>query len=231
MSASAPAPPDPWDDQPSTSKSIAISAAAAAVPKPSRGVVDDWEDDSDSDVDADAGGGGEAERDTRNQKIWENANTRAPMPHLVLSSSSTTQPPTSLPPAIFQAPIRILKRNPASASASPSPGQSGAGTPAQESLAEREARYQAARQRIFADTVESGDASRGAANTLGLQGGGKAGGERDQAQVGVIRNPLGPGAAAGAADERRSASRGFGGRRKRGSGSGSASPRVPPRMG
>ncbi|TFY71770.1 hypothetical protein EVG20_g1226 [Dentipellis fragilis] len=181
----AAASPDPWD-QPSrpivderphvTDIGVDIGQSTQAQRRPgAAGVVDDWEDDSDPE--------GETEAD--NQKIWDDAirhvahllrnecytdrNTRAPMPQLVLSSSSTTQPPTSLPPTIFQAPIRILKRNPNSAS--PSPAQSGSGTPTQESLAEREARYQAARQRIFADTNIRGRARRCQCAYIGLTGG------------------------------------------------------------
>jgi hypothetical protein len=67
------------------------------------------------------------------------------MPALVISrgaSSSVTTPtlPLNQPP-----PMRILKRP----SGSPSPASTSASTPTGETLQEREARYQAARERIF----------------------------------------------------------------------------------
>ena len=79
--------------------------------------------------------------------IWLR-NTKSPMPQLVISRSSTSAtvvPPP--PPTIIQAPMRILKRptptttlsNNSSASPSPVP----------QTMAEREAKYQEARERIF----------------------------------------------------------------------------------
>src|SRR5258705_484485 len=100
------------------------------------------------------------------------------MPHLLISQSSTGPPQASLPLAAFQAPIRILKRAPPS----PSAGSGGSNTPSttKQSLAEREARYQAARDRIFADG-ESGKAE------TQEKSGGRAG-----ESITVVRNPRGP---------------------------------------
>ncbi|KAG6882102.1 hypothetical protein C0993_011895, partial [Termitomyces sp. T159_Od127] len=75
-----------------------------------------------------------------------NAKAPNPMPELVIAPSATSSnhvvPP---PPAAFQPTMRILKRPGADASSKPAtPPPSSA-----ESLREREARYQAARERIF----------------------------------------------------------------------------------
>lgn len=79
-------------------------------------------------------------------------NKKAPMPELVISGSGTglAFPP---PPAAFQPALKILKR----ATTGPALPSSSAPSPAdvQKSYAEREAKYQAARQRIFNDTVPS----------------------------------------------------------------------------
>ncbi|KAJ7072765.1 hypothetical protein C8F01DRAFT_1243789 [Mycena amicta] len=84
------------------------------------------------------------------------------MPTVVLTSTSA---PVPLAPAAFQPQLRILKRPTTATAPAPAPP-----TPPGESLKEREARYQAARERIFGteDTVEKK----------------KAGG--------VVRNPKGP---------------------------------------
>ncbi|EMD37137.1 hypothetical protein CERSUDRAFT_95399 [Gelatoporia subvermispora B] len=123
---------DSWDDPVPTSQPTRSTAAAQVV-------RDDWDDDDE-------------EEDEDPQKLWETANKKAPMPQLVLSSSSTTTsvPP---PPAAFQPTLRILKRP------SASPGSSITNIPTQaekqRSYAEREAQYQAARERIFQDKSKS----------------------------------------------------------------------------
>ncbi|KAK0223937.1 hypothetical protein IW262DRAFT_1370017 [Armillaria fumosa] len=150
---------DDWD-APSASTPVTTRAAAP--------VRDDWEDDEDED-EAQA----EAPTEEANQRLWNDANTKpaAPMPTVV--SSSTPTPP----PAAFQPAMRILKRpgtgTVANAAAAPSAGEEG-------SFREREARYQAARERIF-------------------------GGEREQATGAstVLRNPRGGSAEKGFTGARR----------------------------
>ncbi|OBZ66703.1 SUZ domain-containing protein 1 [Grifola frondosa] len=122
-------PADPWDD----AFPAPISSRRAA---PVQTVPDDWDDD-------------EPEEDVMvedAQRVWEDANKKAPMPELVISGSSTTTT-VSPPPAAFQPALRILKRpNAATATSSSSFTPS---SDAQKSYAEREAQYHAARERIF----------------------------------------------------------------------------------
>ncbi|KAJ7196168.1 hypothetical protein B0H12DRAFT_1331695 [Mycena haematopus] len=126
---------------------IVFAPRQARRPAP---VSDDWEDDDDKDG-------------LDNQQIWHDANTRAPMPHLITSPAAPTPPAAALPPA-----MRILKRP----SAAPLPRPRPPAAPG-ETLRERGARYQAARDRIFA---------------------GSADGVNDKQSVGagVVRNPKGP---------------------------------------
>jgi len=113
------------------------SAHPSAIP-------DDWDEATSS-----------SEED--NQKIWDDANNKAPMPQLVVTSSRTGSLPSVVPPAsAFQSPIRILKRSVAAT-------QRGANDDSPTSVltgtfAERSARYDAARERIFAGTTEGGTA-------------------------------------------------------------------------
>jgi len=125
-------------------------------------------------------------------------NKKAPMPQFVTGTGSGVVPP----PSAFQSPIRILKRavaqtgkcagddSPASANTS------GTGT-----FAERSARYNAARERIFAGTAEA-NVGRGEGGPIPA----------------IIRNPKGPEDAQGANEQGKEGSRGFGTRaRVRGS--------------
>lgn len=95
------------------------------------------------------------------------------MPHIQPASTSSlgTLPP---PAAAFEAPLRILKRPSASESKSPSPldGQT------QVSFKEREAQYQAARERIF------GDNARDKAVPISDK--------PKTARASIIRDPIGP---------------------------------------
>lgn len=160
---------DSWDRPSGCSRSNHILRR----PVPAQSVPDDWDND-DEDEEED------------NQKIWENANTRAPMPELLISSSSTTS--TAVPPSAtaFQAPMRILKRPSQNSSSNSSSSQ----TPT-ESLAQREARYQAARERIFGGD----DGSRSNVSDSG-SGKSKRDGEVRKGSpslpVNVLRNPIGP---------------------------------------
>ncbi|KAJ7323811.1 hypothetical protein DFH08DRAFT_886968 [Mycena albidolilacea] len=147
-----------WDQAaPST------SSRRPPVPKTVVPVSDDWEDD-------------EELEEEDNQRVWADANSRAPMPSLIISGSSTTSsaaaPP---PPAAFQPAMRILKR-PSNAGPAAAPPPVAAG----ETLKEREARYQAARERIFGSDSDGGASS--------------PGDKKDKKAGGVVRNPRGPAA-------------------------------------
>lgn len=118
-------------------------------------------------------------------------NTRAPMPELVLSSSNSTSLVASPPAVILQAPMRILKRPTASLN-------SGSNLTPQENvetLAEREVRYQAARERIFGGE-EGGDKKISGKGNVTAKRGARGSQDGDlQGQVSVVnvvRNPLGP---------------------------------------
>ncbi|KAN0136824.1 hypothetical protein V8E53_005265 [Lactarius tabidus] len=99
------------------------------------------------------------------------------MPELVLTSSGSGSTRNLVPPAsAFQAPVRILKRSlvPAQKLTNASPSSSAT----LETFAEKSARYNAARERIFADTIEG---------KVKIVGGGEGG-----AASLVVRNPKGP---------------------------------------
>lgn len=122
------------------------------------------------------------------------------MPQLVVTSSRTGSISSVVPPAsAFQSPVRILKRSPAPTQHSAnddSPTSDFTGT-----FAERSARYNAARERIFAGATEGGAA-------VGEGG----------AVTAIIRNPKGPEHAQGPNGRDREGSQGFGPRiGKRGS--------------
>lgn len=166
---------------------------------------DDWDTDE-PDVE-------DATDPEANQKIWNNAyvrfpstlfnsfqtlaytrsNAQAPMPNLVISpsqTSSATPGLSALPPAAFQAPIRILKRSQASTASSASASSSSSDlSRGGSTFAEREARYQAARDRIFhggedaKDQTSSGESIRAGP---GVEGRTSNGG------VSVVRAPRGP---------------------------------------
>jgi hypothetical protein len=122
------------------------------------------------------------------------------MPQVVVTSSRAgTAIPSVVPPAsAFQPPIRILKRSVASTQNCPNDDSSTFAS-TETSLAERAARYDAARERIFGGTTEA-----------------SAEGSREGVPVSVvIRNPKGPEHVQGLDKE---GSQGFGVRaRKRGS--------------
>ncbi|SRR6266550_8664415 len=80
--------------------------------------------------------------------LCRNAKTAAPMPTIVSASSTGQALP---PPAAFQPVLRILKRpSPSSSTSEPNSSTSDPST-----LKDREARYQAARERIFAADSEN----------------------------------------------------------------------------
>lgn len=108
------------------------------------------------------------------------------MPELVISASNATSTIVSPPPAAFQPALRILKRPTASSASSPSSVATGA-SDAQKSFAEREAQYQAARERIFGGAADGSTAglTRTTANSRGISP------SMTGAAI-VTRNPLGP---------------------------------------
>ncbi|KAI9068655.1 hypothetical protein FKP32DRAFT_1587507 [Trametes sanguinea] len=138
-------------------------------------VRDDWDDDE-----------ADLPEEEDPQRLWEEANARAPVPQVVIAGSSTSAA-LSAPPAAFQPVMRILKRP----SASPSPSSSSSGSPtandqsASKSYAEREARYQAARERIFGE-------SRPATEATDAQPPETGGGAAVPTPVRITREPRGP---------------------------------------
>ncbi|KAK7040718.1 hypothetical protein VNI00_009624 [Paramarasmius palmivorus] len=114
------------------------------APKPKAVVRDDWEDDEDDD---------ELPDEETNKKIWADADSKVPAPMPVVNVSSSRSVASPPPAAAFQPALKILKR--------PTPNQTNVDSrtpsPASaESLKDREARYQAARNRIFGRESESG---------------------------------------------------------------------------
>jgi hypothetical protein len=106
------------------------------------------------------------------------------MPTIVTTSASSVNPLP--PPAAFQPTLRILKRPSPSSSTPSTPGlPSGTSTldASGGNLKEREARYQAARERIFGGAEQAGaSASSHASN-----------GNGSQPAAHVVREPRGPG--------------------------------------
>ncbi|KZO89642.1 hypothetical protein CALVIDRAFT_543398 [Calocera viscosa TUFC12733] len=185
--------------------------------QPTYTVPDDWEADTN-------------EEDKDNKDIWEEAsvhpsapvvvlsfnvlcsNSKAPMPQIVIAASASPAPP----PTAFAPSMRILKRP---QSASPKPATAAA---PQKSLAEREAEYKAARDRIFAANPGTAPSSSSTAGTSGSSSTGtratSAGADKapsaknkldkpDKQPDTVVRQPRGPSSNSG---------RGFGNRRTQG---------------
>jgi hypothetical protein len=143
------------------------------------------------------------------------SNTRAPMPELIISTSNTA--PTAVPPPVtaFQTPMRILKRP---SSQNSNSNSTSSHTPI-ETLAQKEARYQAARERIFGGDDVSGsnisDSGNGSSKRVQK-------GNTSSPSVNVVRNPTGPSENLGGSDSGR-VSKGF----KRRSTKGPVSPEQP----
>ncbi|KAI0718514.1 hypothetical protein C8T65DRAFT_638219 [Cerioporus squamosus] len=106
------------------------------------------------------------------------------MPELVMAGSSTSNAVVSPPPEALQPVLRILKRPtaiPTSSSSSTPPPD-----PDANSYAAREARYQAARERIFGDSSPvPGTSDQQTANS-------KSGPQKAPASVQIAREPKGP---------------------------------------
>ncbi|THH08985.1 hypothetical protein EW145_g2344 [Phellinidium pouzarii] len=131
---------DPWEQSSSSIDAFAphnarsISSKAKAKPVP-----DDWDNDEDD----------EDEEEVDNAAVWRNADSKTPMPEVVLGTSTSSVAP--LPPSAFQAPLRILKRPTSSFNGNGPSMISDAYS--QKSLKDREAAYQAARARIFGEAA------------------------------------------------------------------------------
>ncbi|KAF9645237.1 hypothetical protein BDM02DRAFT_3271842 [Thelephora ganbajun] len=181
---------NPWAQQPTSvsahdDTSSARNLAQAKVKLTH--VPDDWDNDDE-------------EEETDSQKIWETANTKSPMPQLMISRSSTSATVFSPPPStLIQAPIRILKRP---TPTTPSNNSSVSPSPVPQTLAEREAKYQEARERIFGSSTPS------------EQDGPTTKTPSPKPVPNVIRNPTGPDTNAPGPNS--STSQGFSGRRGRG---------------
>ncbi|KAG2749715.1 hypothetical protein P692DRAFT_20778534 [Suillus brevipes Sb2] len=167
---------DVWDQPSDHSRlcSYPPGAATKSQRKPQQVVPDDWDNDEDEEEDS--------------AKVWEDANNKAPMPELIISPSSTGTCVVPPPPAAFQPTMRILKR--------PSPSQSASNSSTslslqtRNTLAEREAQYQEARNRIFGTTSEHG--SDDLESRFGVRDGSGKGADARSAASAVLRTPTGP---------------------------------------
>jgi SUZ domain len=158
------------------------------------------------------------------------------MPQLVVTSTRTGSiSPGVVPPAsAFQSPIRILKRSTAPAPTGPTQKKGDGGDASDSSspsspasaapmsagtFAERSARYNAARERIFAAGATEASSSAGPGMGSSSTGeGGVTGGAGAGAVSAIIRNPKGPEPVQGPNAQGRGGSQGFGMRTgKRGS--------------
>ncbi|KAG1752063.1 hypothetical protein EDB19DRAFT_1903463 [Suillus lakei] len=160
--------------QGSTSADVWDQPSARLLWKPQQVVPDDWDNDEDEEEDS--------------AKVWEEANNKTPMPDLVISPSSTGTCVVPPPPAAFQPMMRILKRPSPSQSASNSTTSLSSQT--RNTLAEREAQYQEARNRIFGTTTERGGDDL-ESRRRARDGSGK-GEDAGFAASAVLRTPTGP---------------------------------------
>ncbi|KAG6825565.1 hypothetical protein H0H92_003243 [Tricholoma furcatifolium] len=193
---------------PSWDQSKLPSTSRRKIPVQTK-VPDDCDDDDDE---------GGLVTEESNQRIWDDANTKAPnpMPELIIAPSAKSISHVVPPPAgVFQPTMRILKRpsSTTSKSATPPPSSS------TETLKEREARYQAARDRIFGpdsspNTPMGEEPLRNASQSpppINFSG------KRDRTKpstppaTGVVRNPRGP--PSGSVTMEQTIPRGFGGQR------------------
>jgi hypothetical protein len=112
-------------------------------------------------------------------------NNKAPMPELIISPSSTGTSVVPPPPAAYQPTMRILKRPSPSQTASNSTTSLSSQT--RNTLAEREAQYQEARNRIFGTPSEGcGDELESGRRVRSPNAGGATAGSA------VLRTPVGP---------------------------------------
>ncbi|KAI6014474.1 hypothetical protein BKA83DRAFT_4347546 [Pisolithus microcarpus] len=170
--------------------------------KTTRAIREDWDADDDDDdddgsettsatttpqqtADSDVG---VTERDN-NVDMWHEANVRTPMPEVVINPSSTGHSTIAPPAAALRPQLRILKRP----SQSHSPSNSSSTLPTKSTLAQREAQYLEARNRIFGventstSEVTTEQSSNPAATTDSQHNI-----PHQQSAVTVLRDPLGP---------------------------------------
>ncbi|KAG6330298.1 hypothetical protein ID866_8792 [Astraeus odoratus] len=175
---------------------------------PSHIVRDDWDaDDDENEDEIQQPGEGNAvvgkAVEEENVRIWHDANAKAPMPDLVITPSTTGGVTIALPAAALKPALRILKRPSQSQSQTPalqSPSTSASSSPSTSqrgTLAEREAQYLEARNRIFG--VASSPPSLDQSSTNGSTSRPGATSEiSDQLNasntpvITVVRDPLGP---------------------------------------
>ncbi|KAL5514760.1 hypothetical protein ACEPAG_2076 [Sanghuangporus baumii] len=147
--------PDPWSYSKNTNRRSSRTRNMRA-PTTAKHVPDAWDDDEGDE-------GEEEEKEVEmsrprvdNRTLWNDANTRQPMPEVILRTSSTSAS-AAPPPEVLQQPMRILKRPSASSSAT-SVNNTGSASGVT-TLRDREAAYEAARARIFGGGKdgESGD--------------------------------------------------------------------------
>ncbi|KAI6144978.1 hypothetical protein BKA82DRAFT_27771 [Pisolithus tinctorius] len=169
-------------------------------------IRDDWDADDDDDDDDDGDHSGETSTTTAPQQtvdmnvravqndfdadVWREANTRAPMPEVIINPSGTRNGTTAPPVAALIPQMRILKRPSQSQSSNLS---SSSAPPTQSTFAQREAQYLEARNRIFGvsnqspasdvATVQSSDPTATADIRHNVS---------RQSVVTVLRDPLGP---------------------------------------
>ncbi|EGN92178.1 hypothetical protein SERLA73DRAFT_191526 [Serpula lacrymans var. lacrymans S7.3] len=196
---------DSWD-HPTFSDPQSSATYISRRKVPTQHVPDDWDNDDDDD-------------EPENSKVWDDANKNEPMPDLIISPSSTGQPLVSPPLSVFQSPMRILKRPSPVSGSSITSNSSQDSYSSRHTLAEREAQYKAARDRIFGGSTQAGDGgivadfdgSEHLDDGKAKRNGSKA---EKETSITVVRNPLGPSDAdsSNVADKITSA-KGFGGRR------------------
>lgn len=176
---------DSWGEPVATT-----SSSNPLIKKKAAPVVDDWDNDED------------LSSSENSQKIWEDANKAKPMPQIIANnvSSNSSSVPIAAAAVLSQPTMRILKRPTPSKPSSPTPPP--VSTPP---LADRQARYEAARQRIFAEPTSSTPrqgSSSPSSNALGSRS------NESGPAVRVVREPHGPASSPDA-----TTTRGFVGRR------------------
>jgi SUZ domain len=124
-------------------------------------------------------------------------NTKSPMPELIISRTSTSPAVVSPPTTAIQSPLRILKRpssgsnNNHSSTPDDTPPSSSStnisSLPSSKTFAEREAKYQAARDRIFGGSHGGDPASVAEASRTSLSPS-----SSQPPTTSIVRNPRGP---------------------------------------
>lgn len=160
---------DSWGNERPSTITIMQRPKASKVP-----VRDSWDDDDDED-----------ESVTDSKLMWEQANARAPMPGVQLSTTTTVTGISLPPPAAFKEPLKILKR-PGSETKSPSTSPSPLLSPqSTKTLQERESQYKAARERIFGDKETDKDRNTSSSTTHSHS-------VNEGQRSFIIRDPVGP---------------------------------------